>query len=120
MKIYIAGKVTGMEYEAKRLFEKTEKKILASGLFTEVVNPMKLPHEHDKHWQSYMKECLAALIGCDAILMQLGWDHSRGAILEHYMAGQLGIDRYYEVDPKENDEVWMEGEWMIELPTPKG
>jgi hypothetical protein len=52
--------------------------------------------------------------------MQLGWEHSRGAILEHYMAGQLGIDRYYEVDPKKNDGVWIEGEWKIEPPSPKG
>lgn len=80
MKIYISGKITGMEAEAKVLFQQAEDKLTALGY--EVVNPMKLPHEHDKRWISYMIECLIALKPCDGIYLIDNWNNSRGAIIE--------------------------------------
>ena len=80
MKIYISGKITGMEVEAKVLFQQAEDKLTAIGY--EVVNPMKLPHEHDKEWMSYMIECLKALEPCDCIYLIDNWSHSKGAICE--------------------------------------
>ena len=80
MKIYIAGKITGMEEEAERLFQQAEDRLTEMGY--EVVNPMKLPHDHDKQWLSYMIECLTALKECDAIFMLPNWMDSAGAGIE--------------------------------------
>ena len=79
-KIYISGKITGMEEEAFILFEKVEKELV--GLGFDVVNPMKLPHNHDKSWESYMKECLEAMDDCSIIYLLHNWHRSKGAKVE--------------------------------------
>lgn len=60
------------------------------------VNPMKLPHAHDKLWLSYMRECLTALLTCEAIYMLQGWEQSKGAKIEHKLAKQLGFKIFYQ------------------------
>jgi len=67
MKIYISGKISGIEEEAFKIFEACEKELMEQGF--EVVNPMKLTHHHDKSWESYMKECIEALLSCGSIYM---------------------------------------------------
>ncbi len=93
-KIYNAGPITGYEETAKQRFEKAEKAILDLGF--EVVNPMNLPHIHDKSWNSYMKECLFNLVECDGILMLRNYHKSKGALLEQRIARDLGLTEYYE------------------------
>ena len=63
--MYISGKITGIEAEAETLFAEAEKFLLKKNF--EPLNPMKLPHNHDKSWKSYMKECIIALCKCDGI-----------------------------------------------------
>lgn len=47
MKIYISGKITGLPYdEAAAIFNRAKAFLLAKGF--EVVNPMELPHNHNK------------------------------------------------------------------------
>lgn len=94
IKIYISGKVSGIENEAAGLFEKAEKELQARGF--ETVNPMALPHQHDKSWHSYMKEDVKALCDCDAIYMLSNWTDSKGAILENTIAMYLGLNVLYE------------------------
>lgn len=89
-KIYISGKITGMEEEAYALFEKAESDI--KKLMWEPVNPMKLKHDHDKSWQSYMRECVKALCDCHCIYMLNNYRDSPGALIELEIAIQLGID----------------------------
>jgi hypothetical protein len=94
-KIYISGKITGLDYEvAIKSFQDAEDKLNNEGYIT--VNPMKLNHEHDKSWESYMKEDLIALLDCTHIYMMKNWDDSRGAIIEHNLAKQLNIVSIYE------------------------
>jgi len=45
-KIYISGKISGIENEAAALFEKAEKELQEKGF--ETVNPITLNHQHDK------------------------------------------------------------------------
>lgn len=92
MKVYISGKVSGMEVEATKLFKKAEEDIKALGLIP--VNPMTLNHIHDKSWSSYMKEDLKALLECDAIYLLPNWNQSKGAAIEHNIAVWLGIKVY--------------------------
>jgi hypothetical protein len=93
-KIYISGKISGIEAEAPKLFEKAEKELSEHGFL--VVNPLKLNHQHDKSWHSYMKEDVKALCDCDLIYMLSNWKDSKGAIIEHTIAMYLGLKVVYE------------------------
>ena len=89
-KIYISGKITGMEDEATKLFEKAEKKLQNDGY--EVVNPMTIDHAGNELWEDYMKTRIIALMECDCIYMLNNWRDSKGAALELYNAENLYMD----------------------------
>lgn len=90
IKVYIAGKITGMEAtKAYNNFKLAESALKQLGY--EVVNPMDLPHDHDKSWESYMKECIVSLTTCDFIYLLPNWRSSKGAQLERLIATQLKI-----------------------------
>lgn len=93
-KIYISGKITGIENEAPGLFAKAEEELKAKGY--EVINPTTLPHDHDKSWHSFMKEDVKSLCDCDEIFMLSNWTDSKGAIVEHTIAMYLGLKVSYE------------------------
>src|SRR5690554_148008 len=88
-KVYIAGKVTGIEEEAYVLFNEVEQALIKEGY--EAINPMKLPHDHDKSWEAYMKECISILTSCDYIILLPNWKDSKGARLEQAIAYNLKI-----------------------------
>jgi hypothetical protein len=94
MKIYISGQITGNEGYAKMHFDVATFEIFNKGF--SAVNPFHLNHDHDKSWESYMKEDIAALCGCDAIYMLDNWYKSRGAGLEKLIAEKLGLKVFYE------------------------
>lgn len=92
-KIYMSGPISDIPLEtACKEFEKAENILLRMGF--DVVNPMKLPHDHDKSWQSYMRDCIAALLPCDAIFLLKDWYESRGAVLEEHIATELSIKKF--------------------------
>lgn len=79
-----------MEKEAEVLFQKLEDELTAKGY--EVINPMKLNHDHDKTWENYMRVCIKALCDCDAIYVMKNHFDSRGAIIEVDLAIKLKLD----------------------------
>ena len=89
-RVYIAGKISGMEPLAKTKFQEAENFLLKFGF--EVVNPMTLPHDHDKSWEAYMKECIKSLVDCDFIYLLENWTYSPGAIIEFNLAYTLKIE----------------------------
>lgn len=94
-KIYISGKITGIEQEAFEIFEKVELDLFSQG--HEVINPMKLNHNHhDQSWHSYMKTDIKALCDCDEVFMLHNWTDSKGAIIEHTIAMFLGLKVVYQ------------------------
>ena len=94
MKIYIAGKITGLPIEAAfAAFEKAERHLRDEG--HEPVNPMKLPHNHGRTWAEYMRECFNALKECEAIYMMPGYINSIGACAEHEVARSLRLKVIY-------------------------
>lgn len=96
-KIYISGKITGIEVEAIDIFEDAETLLSSKGY--KVVNPMKLNHNHDKDWHSYMKVDIKELCDCDEIYMLENWIDSKGAIIEHTIALWLGLNILYQSTP---------------------
>lgn len=95
MKIYIAGKISGLVYEdALRAFAEAEK--LLADLGHQPVNPMKengLDGDGKEYpWAEYMKRDIPHLLGCDAIFLLDGWQDSKGAKLERLIAHELGME----------------------------
>ena len=94
LKVYISGQITGIEEHAPELFGKAEQLLKEKGFDT--INPVALPHLHDKAWCSYMKEDIKALCDCDIIFMLGNWQNSKGATIERQIAQQLGLKVMYQ------------------------
>jgi hypothetical protein len=94
-KCYIAGKVTGLpEYIYVAKFRQAE--IAVTILGYEPVNPVTLPHDHDRTWQSYMREAITAMMQCEAVYVLPGWETSKGACAEIDLAKALEMNIIYE------------------------
>ena len=97
-KCYISGKITGLPIEvATENFKKAS--LHARFLGYEPVNPIEIiPNseepKNDK-WSWYMRADLKEMMDCDAILMQENWEDSKGAIVEHNLAKELGFIMMY-------------------------
>jgi hypothetical protein len=89
-KVYLSGKITGTDLaETRAKFAKAQAELMNAGF--EVMNPMALPHDHDKSWNSYMRECIKALMDCDELCLLPCHVTSRGARIEARLAFDLGI-----------------------------
>ena len=100
MKIYIAGKISGLNYsDAFMTF------FNAAGLLRrlghEPVNPMEVNSLGEIPWADYMKRDIPVLLGCDAIYLLPDWHDSKGARLEKHLAEELGMLVIYESKPVE-------------------
>lgn len=100
--IYISGKISGVDPKlSEQNFSQAEEKLKKLGF--KVVNPMTLKHNHDKSWESFMREDIKALMKCDAIYMLSNWTKSRGAWVEHDLAIDLSFDIYKETKTDEEN-----------------
>lgn len=95
MKLYIAGKITGLDYnEAFAKFAKAAEELREMG--HEPVNPMAengLDGDGKEYpWAEYMKRGISHLLKCDGIYLLPCWVDSRGARLEFGLAVDLGME----------------------------
>ena len=92
-KVYISGAITGIEnYE--ELFNKAEEILKTNGF--DVVNPVKIEHNHDNTWNSFMRVDLKAMLDCDSIYMLSNYKSSKGANIELNLAKELDFEIIYE------------------------
>lgn len=101
-KIYISGQITGLtpeEYAA--LFFAAEKRLIEQGY--DVTNPLNNGVAPGEPWQEHMKADIRLLLECDAIYMLPNWELSTGATLERNIAQTLGLNVFYERQPKHRD-----------------
>lgn len=89
-KVYISGPVTGRDMtECKVDFNSAE--LWLTGLGYDVVNPLAYDVIENGSWEDYMKRDLKLLLDCEYIYMLDGWEKSKGARMEIYIATELGI-----------------------------
>jgi hypothetical protein len=92
-KIYIAGKVTGLDYiHVSQKFGKYEKQLMEQG-HTPVV-PLNLCDKNDA-WRTAMSKCIAALLFCDELHLLPCWPNSPGARVERAIALEIGMKIVY-------------------------
>ena len=89
MKIYISGKITGLDAkEAFGLFEDAETSI-RDICGHEPVNPMR-DEKPGLTWAQYLAEDIVLIEQCDAIFLLPNWQDSNGARLERLAAELMG------------------------------
>lgn len=96
MRIYLSGKITGLDKEEyTKQFAKAEAFYKAGGF--DVVNPVTigeaiLKNNPKAKWEDFMQEDLKALRTCTHIVLLEGWEESKGAKMEKAEAEKLGLE----------------------------
>ena len=95
LKIYISGAISNIDYAvAFAAFDAAETRLAEMGHVP--VNPMKkVGPTEGKTWEEYMKEDIPIMLECDGIFMLRGFENSRGAMLELYVAATVGMQVIY-------------------------
>ena len=86
---YIAGPMSSMPDLNFPAFHARAAELRAAGF--EVENPAEINADPTAGWEACMRQDIARLVLCDAILLLPGWQQSRGARLEHTIAVELGL-----------------------------
>ena len=82
MKIYIAGKISGLNRDdVIKKFEAAQKSLVAKG--HQVFIPSVLPAYEEVSHEDYLHICYAMIDMCDAVYMLSDWQQSEGARLEY-------------------------------------
>lgn len=103
MKIYVAGKISGLpRKEVDLKFEKARAELTAEG--NSVFVPTVLPEYNDVPHDDYMRICYAMIDVCDAVYMLPDWRTSKGARMElQYAADWRKEIIYADISTREND-----------------
>lgn len=89
--------MTGYEHHNYPAFAEATSRLRQRGIV--VVSPHEL-HGNDfsRSFDWYLRRDLAALVRCNSIALLPGWEQSRGAALEEYVARALGFQVFRYVD----------------------
>lgn len=97
-KIYIAGKIAGLE-NYKQIFNEQEEVLKSKGF--KVMNPAILPDGFS--YEDYMRICFSMIDVCDAICFLPNWTQSNGAKREYSYAKAKGKARLFIIGGAIND-----------------
>ncbi|PKP26610.1 MAG: hypothetical protein CVU03_03480 [Bacteroidetes bacterium HGW-Bacteroidetes-2] len=90
VKVYIAGKVTGLPiHETTLKFGDAQMKLKAAGF--EPINPLQVVNDWHCTWPQAMRKCIAALMTVDAVYVLPCSGNSKGASIEMHLCASLGI-----------------------------
>lgn len=87
--IYISGPMSGYEDWNFKAFNEAAIKLRSAGYPT--INPADFGANPNDTWESCLKRDIAVLVHCETVVTLDGWEKSRGASLEVYVAKALGI-----------------------------
>jgi hypothetical protein len=95
-RVYISGAMTGIPDFNRQAFQEAEDYLTSLGY--EVINPHKIPLPLDFKgcYLDYIKLDIVELITCDTIFMLKGWETSRGANIEIFIAKSLEFEVIYQ------------------------
>ena len=113
-KVYIAGPMSGYEEFNFPAFNRAEELLQETYGYKHVINPAKLHPTTDLPWAEFLKQDLRELITCDAVFLLKGWEKSRGATLEAFVAYVLGL-RLYKMCHNGRFELYKPEEFLADL-----
>jgi len=95
MTIYLSGPMTGVRFYRSK-FAKAERKLSKEHT---VINPVKIMDDLNFHrttpeamkYRKTMRVLLRSLLDSDGIVLLPGWESSKGAKIEKYVAEECGI-----------------------------
>lgn len=92
-RIYLAGRMTGIpEFNFPR-FHEVAGRLRVLGF--DVENPAENDGgSTDKEWSFYLRAALRQMLTCDSVALLEGWQRSKGAQLEVYVAQAVGLKLY--------------------------
>lgn len=95
-KVYLSGPISldgkASEQEIEENIQRFEQEAaILRGAGHTPLSPINNSLPQSATWQEHMRADLAMLLDADEILLLPGWQHSRGATLELFVASQLGI-----------------------------
>lgn len=88
-RIYLAGPMSGIADFNYPAFHTEAARLRALGFHVE--NPAENPTPHCGTWVGYMRNALRQMLTCEAVALLDDWQRSRGALIEHGVAINLGI-----------------------------
>lgn len=86
-RIYLAGPMSGCKDLNYPAFNAEAARLRALGHHVE--NPAENPE--CETWEAYMRLAIMQLITCDTLALLPNWSRSRGATIEHRLAGDLSM-----------------------------
>ena len=91
-RIYIAGPVTGHADNNRDAFRKAAEELADRGFAT--CNPVATIErlESEPNHREAMRLCIGWMVDCDGIALLPGWQDSAGALLEHTVAYECGME----------------------------
>lgn len=94
MKVYLSGPMSGIAEHNYPAFTHAAARLRGAGY--DVVSAHEVEHPDNGNpgslpWGDYLRNDLAAMLGCDTIALLPNWNLSRGATLELYVATQIGM-----------------------------
>lgn len=89
--VYISGPMTGIANFNREMFTKVKRLIAAQG--ATVLSPADL--KQGPSWEYQMRQCIRYIADSTKIVMLPGWENSRGALIEHLVACQILVPRWY-------------------------
>jgi hypothetical protein len=102
MTVYVSGPVTGLPDNNAGAFNEAEKILRGREDVLTVINPVRIGQNVEYLFKNvynapvrredYMRACIRELTRATHIAYLPGWEHSRGAKLEHAIADSLGIE----------------------------
>ena len=94
MKVYVSGPMTGYAEFNYPAFEDACQRLRAAGY--EVVSPHEInpPDDEEHEWSWYMRRDIVGLMEAEGVVVLPGWEASRGAALETYIAKAMGMPVY--------------------------
>lgn len=96
--ISLGGKATEAQIEENRQRLRSAEQVMTLEGRT-VFNPESLPDDLDWSWEQFMRICIVQLAQSKEVVVMPGWQTSRGARLEVFVAGELGIPVTEYVEP---------------------
>ena len=89
LRMYVAGPMTGYPDLNFPAFHRETARLRSEG--AHVINPAEINTDPGMSWEQCLRADIRELATCDAIVLLPGWEQSKGALLEHHIALQLGL-----------------------------